>query len=116
MLQLRLPERRRPGAAAVAFPRGPGGHRERQVHRGEHEAAERGEGGDWVFRSWGRNDGTRSGRRTKSCLSLVLVQVQDDWKYVAMVIDRIFLWVFVLVCILGTAGLFLQPLLLGEDI
>lgn len=37
-------------------------------------------------------------------------QVEDDWKYVAMVIDRIFLWVFVTVCVLGTIGLFLQPL------
>ncbi|XP_041653475.1 neuronal acetylcholine receptor subunit alpha-6 [Cheilinus undulatus] len=38
-------------------------------------------------------------------------EVEDDWKYVAMVIDRIFLWVFVMVCVLGTLGLFLQPLI-----
>ncbi|MED6288296.1 Neuronal acetylcholine receptor subunit alpha-3 [Characodon lateralis] len=37
-------------------------------------------------------------------------EVEDDWKYVAMVIDRIFLWVFVMVCVLGTMGLFIQPL------
>uniref|UniRef100_A0A3Q3VS00 Uncharacterized protein n=1 Tax=Mola mola TaxID=94237 RepID=A0A3Q3VS00_MOLML len=35
-------------------------------------------------------------------------KVEDDWKYVAMVIDRIFLWVFVTVCVLGTLGLFLR--------
>ncbi|XP_042594178.1 neuronal acetylcholine receptor subunit beta-2-like isoform X2 [Cyprinus carpio] len=34
----------------------------------------------------------------------------EDWKYVAMVIDRLFLWIFVLVCVAGTIGLFMQPL------
>ncbi|XP_076015628.1 neuronal acetylcholine receptor subunit beta-2 [Genypterus blacodes] len=34
----------------------------------------------------------------------------EDWKYVAMVIDRLFLWIFVMVCVIGTLGLFMQPL------
>ncbi|XP_072113288.1 neuronal acetylcholine receptor subunit alpha-3-like isoform X2 [Mobula birostris] len=51
-------------------------------------------------------DNTRSQNEAK--------EVEDDWKYVALVIDRIFLWVFTLVCVLGTAGLFLQPLMAAE--
>ncbi|XP_007890206.2 neuronal acetylcholine receptor subunit beta-4 [Callorhinchus milii] len=39
----------------------------------------------------------------------------EDWKYVAMVIDRLFLWIFVCVCVVGTMGLFLQPLFQNQN-
>lgn len=41
---------------------------------------------------------------------IIFLQIIEDWKYVAMVIDRLFLWIFVCVCVVGTLGLFMQPL------
>lgn len=35
-------------------------------------------------------------------------QVVEDWKYISMVLDRLFLWVFFLACLGGTFGIILQ--------
>jgi hypothetical protein len=35
-------------------------------------------------------------------------QVKEDWKYVAMVLDRLFLWIFTLAVLVGTGGIILQ--------
>jgi len=32
-------------------------------------------------------------------------QVTEDWKFIAMVLDRLFLWLFTLACVLGTGGI-----------
>ena len=34
--------------------------------------------------------------------------MREDWKYVALVLDRIFLWFFTIACIAGTVGIFIQ--------
>lgn len=38
----------------------------------------------------------------------LFVQIRGDWKYVAMVLDRLFLWLFCSACVFGTAAIFLQ--------
>ncbi|XP_026840208.1 acetylcholine receptor subunit alpha-like isoform X2 [Drosophila persimilis] len=42
-------------------------------------------------------------------------KVKEDWKYVAMVLDRLFLWIFTLAVLAGTAGIILQAPTLYDD-
>lgn len=36
------------------------------------------------------------------------LQVEEDWKYVALVLDRLFLWIFTIACVVGTALIIFQ--------
>lgn len=47
--------------------------------------------------------------------SIITLQVKEDWKYVAMVLDRLFLWIFTLAVCVGTAGIILQAPSLYDD-
>ncbi|XP_020714047.1 acetylcholine receptor subunit alpha-like isoform X2 [Ceratitis capitata] len=42
-------------------------------------------------------------------------KVKEDWKYVAMVLDRLFLWIFTMAVLAGTAGIILQAPTLYDD-
>ncbi|XP_023318652.1 acetylcholine receptor subunit alpha-like [Trichogramma pretiosum] len=42
-------------------------------------------------------------------------RVKEDWKFVAMVLDRLFLWIFTLAVLVGTAGIILQAPTLYDD-
>ena len=44
-----------------------------------------------------------------------LFQIKEDWKYVAMGLDRLFLWIFTLAVCVGTAGIILQAPSLYDD-
>lgn len=41
--------------------------------------------------------------------------MKEDWKYVAMVLDRFFLWIFTLAVLAGTAAIILQAPTLYDD-
>eukprot|EP00093_Oithona_nana_P013336 13336.XXX_205024_210340_1 [CDS] Oithona nana genome sequencing. len=42
-------------------------------------------------------------------------KVIEDWKYVAMVLDRLFLWIFTVAVLVGTAGIILQAPTLYDE-
>lgn len=48
-------------------------------------------------------------------LPFPVIQVKEDWKYVAMVLDRLFLWIFTLAVVVGSAGIILQAPTLYDD-
>lgn len=50
---------------------------------------------------------TKSCTWYNNCLILLLQQEERDWKYVAMVMDRLFLYIFTTACICGTFSIFL---------
>ena len=39
---------------------------------------------------------------------LISFQIIEDWKYVAQVLDRLFLWIFTVAVLVGTAGIIFQ--------
>ena len=46
--------------------------------------------------------------------STVFFQVARDWQYVAMVIDRLFLWIFIASSVVGTFGIIIQAPMLYD--
>lgn len=48
-------------------------------------------------------------------LTAAPLQVKEDWKYVAMVLDRLFLWIFTLAVLVGSAGIILQAPTLYDE-
>jgi len=37
-----------------------------------------------------------------------LFQTKDEWKYIAIVVDRFLLWLYIIVVVIGVMGLILQ--------
>lgn len=43
------------------------------------------------------------------------LNIVEDWKFVAMVLDRLFLWIFTIACVVGTCGIIFQAPSLYDD-
>ena len=52
---------------------------------------------------------------SQKIFSHFICQILEDWKYVAMVLDRLFLWIFTVAVLVGTAGIILQAPTLYDD-
>ena len=37
-----------------------------------------------------------------------MLQVIEDWKFIAMVLDRFFLWIFTATCLIGTIAIIMR--------
>ena len=46
--------------------------------------------------------------RTTASIFMVNIQVIEDWKFIAMVLDRLFLWLFTIAVLGGTAWIILR--------
>jgi len=49
-------------------------------------------------------------KRTPICVPVcrASTQIKEDWKYIALVLDRLFLWLFTTACTVGTLGIIFQ--------
>ena len=45
---------------------------------------------------------------TSNCTNTIMFQIREDWKFVAMVVDRAQLWIFFLVTTIGTVGILMD--------
>jgi len=50
-----------------------------------------------------------------SCFTLVCAQEDQDWGFVAMVLDRLFLWIFTIASIVGTFAILCEAPALYDD-
>ena len=48
-------------------------------------------------------------------LKYSFLQIIEDWKYVAQVLDRLFLWIFTVAVLVGTAGIIFQVIILEKN-